>query len=155
MFHNASVCSPRCQTRRGPAAAAVIRAPESPKAICRVFMLLPPPPLLLNCLYLLSNRLCSHSCSQMAWLRLQQACSDPSPFQKQPLSYSAWRTVRFKSSPPFSSDPRGALKLQSCPLRLRKEDKAPPILAGVVAFDRQLLSLNRKLLDPSLKCSWR
>lgn len=103
MFHNASVRSPRCQTRRGPTAATVIRAPESSKAICWVFMLLPPPPLKLNCLYLLSNRLRSHSCSQMAWLHFQQACLDPSPFQKQPLSYSDWRMVRFKSSPPFSS----------------------------------------------------
>lgn len=129
MFHNASVCSPECQTRSGPTAAPVIRTPESSKAICRVFTLLPPPPLMLNCLYLLSNRLCSHSCSQMAWLRSEQACLEPSPFQTQPLSYSDWRMVRFKSSPPFfscraASDPCSALELQSCPPRLHKEDKS-------------------------------
>lgn len=156
MFHNASVRSPRCQTSRGPTAAIVIHAPESSKAISRVFMLLPPPPLMPNCLYLLSNRLWSHSCSQMASLCFQQAWLDPSPFQKQPLTYSDWRSVRFKSSPPFSDGEQHQIPaapwnyriaLQGC----RRKTGSLPIWKGVVAFDRQLLSLSRKLLDPSLK----
>lgn len=87
----------------GPAAAAVLRAPESSNAICRVFMLQPPPT---------SQAKPSLSAQQQALLiqllsdgmATLTACLDPSPLPKATFSVIRdRRTVRFKSSPPFPS----------------------------------------------------
>lgn len=52
------------------------------------------------------------------------------PHQTQPLSYSAWRRLRFKSSPPYPplrawSDPCSAFKLQRCPQGCTRNTRHP------------------------------
>lgn len=100
----------------------------------------PPPPPPPNRLCLLSNRLRSHSCSQMA--------AGPSPLPKATFSViQDRRTVRFKTGPPLpSTGPLQGLETTVCNQRLPPH---LPMVTGLTSFDRQLMIVQGKLLDPS------
>lgn len=115
------------------------------KAIWRAFMPLQPLlPLSCQTVSICSATGSAHTAA-LRWhgCAHSQPAGTPPPFQKQ-LS----QLFRFKSSPPFPSiGSLQCLETSVCPPRV----PPPPILTGVVAFDRQLLILNGKRLNPSLK----